>query len=208
MRTWARILVLEAQPLERYVSIVHDEISETTLAFHLDNVSRYGDTTSFRALFDHFGSGLKAFYLKRGLDERYAEDLVQEVMLRVWQKAGSYQAALGSVSVWIFRIARNVFIDRVRREQRFVFSNSDPAWISDSQDETQHDVFLPRRRQRLQAAVSSLPPAQATIIHQVYVEGKSLRDVAKSEGLPEGTVKTRARLAVQKIRAIISQKGG
>ena len=141
--------------------------------------------------------------LRQGADAATAEELAQETLLTVWRKAQLYSGEKGSATTWIFTIARNLRIDRLRREV---------AWqeLPEGHDETASTDILPdeavsegQRRIRVQEALASLPGDQKEVVSLSYLEGLSHSEIAARLALPLGTVKSRMRLAYQKIREAV-----
>ncbi len=166
----------------------------------LQKIAADGDPEAFRQLFQAFGPRLKSYMMRQGADADTAEELAQETLLAVWRKASLYAAEKGSATTWIYTIARNLRIDRLRREF---------AWqeLPDGHDETASDDPAPdqllsdsERQVRVRAALSTLPPDQHEVVALSYLEGLSHSEIAEKLTLPLGTVKSRMRLAYQKIR--------
>jgi RNA polymerase sigma-70 factor (ECF subfamily) len=162
------------------------------------------DASAFDALYRRFAPRVTAYLLKRKADPSTAAEVTQEVMLTVWKRAGSYEAARASVATWIYTIARNRFIDRIRREKRPEIDPDDPALVQ--RDRAPDSVVNVRREGgRLREALASLPPEQGDLIRMAYLEGKSHGDIAAEQSLPLGTVKSRFRLALAKLRNHLSE---
>jgi RNA polymerase sigma factor (sigma-70 family) len=166
-------------------------------------VARHQDRAAFAALFDHFAPRVKAYLMRLGADDGGAEELAQEVLLAVWRRAASFNPALASVGTWVFTIARNKRIDRLRRERRPELDPDDPALVPDPA--VGADVALDHAQTggRLRAAIGSLPEEQAQLLRMAYFEDKSHRAIAAETRLPLGTVKSRIRLALIRLRAAL-----
>jgi len=159
---------------------------------------------AFNALFAEYAPRIKSFMMRQGADAALAEELVQETLLTVWRKAGLYSASKGSAITWIFTIARNLRIDRLRRETPWqelteehtatLVADEKPADVAVSDKEREH---------RVQVVLGSLPPEQRQVIVLAFIDGLSHGDIAKQLGLPVGTVKSRIRLAYQKVRSAL-----
>lgn len=171
-----------------------------TMADLLQRVAATGDVEAFRALFQAYAPRVKSYMLRQGADPATAEELAQETLLAVWRKAALYSDEKGSATTWIFTIARNLRIDRLRREV---------AWqpLPDSNDETPSGDPAPdeelserERGARVRSVLADLPADQSEIVKLAYVEGLSHSEIASRLALPLGTVKSRMRLAYQKIR--------
>lgn len=172
-------------------------------AVHADLVYRIAgnrDESAFRSLFAVFGPRVKAMLMRQGSDAQIAEDIAQEALLAVWRKASLYEAGKGSVATWVFTIARNLRIDRLRRETPF-------QALDDDRPEEASDAPLPDEalqsgqiQTRVRSVLAGLPPEQVEVVTMAYIEGLSHSDIAQKLRLPMGTVKSRMRLAYHKIR--------
>ncbi len=156
------------------------------------------DKTLFMVIYDYFAPRLKSFLIKKGAHEGLAEELVQETMLSVWRKADSYDPSKATASTWIYRIARNLWIDRLRKDKPELLSplNSYP--------EVDYTPSLAVcDSDRLSEALNALPQQQAQLVYKVYFEGKSHREIAEDMDMPIGSVKSGLRLAFDKLRVRI-----
>ncbi|GAB4228645.1 MAG: sigma-70 family RNA polymerase sigma factor [Kiloniellaceae bacterium] len=164
------------------------------------------DREAFRQLFAHFAPRVKAFARRSGADSQVAEDLAQDVLLTVWRRAGQYDRRKAAPSTWIFTIARNRRIDMIRREARPDFDPEDPSLQGEA--EPPADLHLHSRRQEkdVRQAVAQLPPEQAELMRLAYFEDKSHGVIAQELDLPLGTVKSRIRLAMRKLRDMIKDE--
>ena len=168
----------------------------------LSRIARDRDEKAFRELFDAFAGRIKSFMLRQGVDNATADELAQETLLTVWRKAALYSPEKGGVSTWIFTIARNLRIDRIRRETPWQELTDEVANRIPSEDIPVDDrVAEGQRRVRVQAVLSSLTPEQRCVVTLAYIEGLSHGQISERLGIPLGTVKSRMRLAYQKVRA-------
>jgi len=158
------------------------------------------DQAAFESLFAHFAPRVKSYLLRLGANAAVAEDLAQEAMLTVWRKAGLFDPAKASASTWIFTIARNLRIDAIRREKRPEFDPDDPALVPD--EEPSADARLSRADEdaRLREALTKLSPDQALVVEMSFFADKPHSQIARELNLPLGTVKSRLRLAMARIR--------
>jgi RNA polymerase sigma-70 factor (ECF subfamily) len=129
---------------------------------------------------------------------------VQEVMLVVWQRAGMFDPARARLSTWIFTIARNRRIDRLRRQR---LAGPEPFAPADTAPSTDGLVERSDWHSSLREALESLPSEQAEVLRWAYFEEKSHSVIAKEHGLPLGTVKSRVRLALRQLRALMEKRG-
>jgi RNA polymerase sigma factor (sigma-70 family) len=176
-----------------------------SLETHLDDleaVARRQDRAAFARLFAHFAPRVKAYLMRQGAEPGLAEDLAQETMLTVWRKAPGYDRRLAGPSTWIFTIARNRRIDALRRDRRGKLDPDDPALLPEADALPDTALEAGRWEKKLAAAIGGLPPEQAQMLKLAYFEDRSHGDIAQSLRLPLGTVKSRLRLAVARLRSI------
>lgn len=158
------------------------------------------DKQAFAELFRYFAPRIKAYAMRSGGDAASAEELAQETMVSVWRQAGRFDRRRAAGSTWIFAIARNRRIDLWRRESRPEIDPEDPA-LNDGPTEAPDAAHEARQAERrLRDAVGDLPPDQAEVLHKTYFEGKSQSAVSEELGLPLGTVKSRIRLGLARLR--------
>ena len=166
----------------------------------LQKVAQARDVEAFRKLFELYGPRVKSYMMRQGADATTAEDLAQETLLTVWRKAQLYSDEKGSATTWIFTIARNLRLDRLRREVSWqpLPENRDEE-ASDAPD-PEEEVTERERRDKVRAVLATLPPDQSEVVMLSYVEGLSHSEIAERLQLPLGTVKSRMRLAYQKVK--------
>lgn len=167
----------------------------------LRRVAEQADPAAFRELFQTYGPRVKAYMMRQGADAGTAEDLAQETLLTVWRRASLYVADRGSAATWIFAIARNIRIDRLRREQPWQELPEGGPEQASSEALPDELLAAKERQARVRAALATLPPEQHEVVALAYLEGLSHGEIAARLGLPLGTVKSRMRIAYQKIRA-------
>jgi RNA polymerase sigma-70 factor, ECF subfamily len=163
-------------------------------------VAERQDRAAFATLFGHFAPRLKAYIRRLGMEDARAEELAQEVMLIVWRRAGLYDRTQASVSTWIFTIARNKRIDELRRERRPEIDPDDLALVEDTGPPAEVLIAQGEVGRRLHAAVAELPEEQAIVLRKNFFEDKAHGAIAMELELPLGTVKSRLRLALAKLR--------
>ncbi|MFV3074699.1 sigma-70 family RNA polymerase sigma factor [Niveispirillum fermenti] len=167
-------------------------------------VARQRDRQAFVALFNHFAPRLKSFLLRGGMDAGAAEETIQDVMVTVWRRAGDFDPSLAAASTWIFAIARNRRIDRLRRDRRPAFDPDDPALVPDPVDGAMEMMLVEERAALLHRAIRELPAEQAELLRMAYFEDKAHSAIAQERHLPLGTVKSRLRLALARLRKAMS----
>lgn len=163
---------------------------------------------AFSELFKHFAPRLQAYATRQFGNEQTAMDLVQETMTNVWHKAHLFKPDRGSAATWIFTIARNIRFDFLRKNKyRQNDLSADDLWpVLAEQNESLDDDYAlddDLLMQQLAVYCEQLPPAQKTVIELIYIEGKSQQEVADALDIPLGTVKSRTRLALQKLKELI-----
>lgn len=160
------------------------------------------DRAAFTRFFRHFAPLIKAFALSGStMSAAHADELVQEVMLKVWQKSGAFNPEKAAASTWVYTIARNCRTDMFRRLQKFDTPLAAEDFSPDQEGEQPFAVLQSRRNgDRIRELMAQLPSDQAQILAKVYMEGKSHAEAAGELDLPLGTVKSRVRLAIQKLQ--------
>lgn len=171
-------------------------------------IGKKRDRDAFIQIFNHFAPRLKSFLMKNGTPPARAEELMQDTMLRVWTHAASYNPAKANASTWIFTIARNKRIDSLRRKK---YISVDMDKISNIPDEhavhpAQH-MTEADRSEKIAAAMLGLPHEQAYLIRKSFFEDKTHKQIAAETKLPLGTIKSRIRLAMDKLRPQLQKEG-
>lgn len=177
---------------------------------HLVKLSKSQDRVAFKALYEHFSPLIKNYFIgKYPTQSSYQmiEELIQEVMIKVWQKASSYDTSKAAASTWIFTLARNTRIDMLRRQNKYANTTSietEDIW----EDTTENGpyTFLTHKRDEslIKEKLLALPEEQQIVIRKVYMEAKSHTEVATELSLPLGTVKSRVRLAQKKLQVMLA----
>lgn len=174
---------------------------------------RRGDSQAIAALYDRYGSIIFSLGLRMLGDREATEELVQEVFLRAWRQAGTYQPSLGRLSTWLMGIARNLAVDELRRRgarPRKADGDSDEQLAriaSADDDDPAEQLWITTRRQEVARALTALPQAQRQVMELAYYSGLTQSEIAARLGDPLGTVKTRMRLATQKLRDLLHEMG-
>ena len=166
----------------------------------LDAIASTRDKTAFAELFSHFAPRLKSYLLRLGTDAAMSEEVAQEAMVMVWRKAESFDRSQASAATWIFTIARNKRIDRLRRERRPELDPNDPALVPDAPEAADRSIEVQQAEETLRSAIEKLPQEQSELIRAAYFEDKTHREIADERGIPLGTVKSRIRLALARLR--------
>ena len=188
----------------------------------LARVATRQDRAAFRELFEHFGPLVKSFAFKVPSlqeTETFSDELVQETMLKVWTRAATFDPTLASPGTWIFTIARNMRIDLLRKQARHTINtvsltrddddddelDMEDLWFEDESGDVFNVLALQRSRKQIHESLLALPAEQAEILRKVYLEDKSHAEVAKELSLPLGTVKSRVRLALNKLKLLVDR---
>jgi len=174
----------------------------------LVRVGRDRDKAAFAALFEYFAPRIKSFLLRLGTDMSLCEEIAQEAMIMVWRRAETYNPSQSGASTWIFTIARNKRIDRLRRENRPLPDLADPAFAPEPVETGEKTIFRQQEEEKIRHALKNLPDEQAKMIFSAYYEEKSHREIADESGVPLGTVKSRIRLALNRLRAHLDEPEG
>ena len=153
---------------------------------------------AFARLFYHFAPRVKAFLIKSGADVGLAEECAQEVMVTIWHKSHLFDPTRASVSTWIFTIARNKKIDAFRKQLRP--TPDDLGWGPEHEPDQEEMVGLQQETDKLGQAIANLPEKQRTLVERVYYKEMSHNEIAEATGLPLGTIKSRIRLALERLR--------
>ena len=163
-------------------------------------VGNQRDRDAFIKIYKHFAPKLKGFFLVRGVSTQTADEILQESMLAIWQKADSYKPEKGKVSTWIFTIARYKFIDRLRRDGRQKTEPDEPDSRPSDDPITDEQVTQLQSRDAVRAAIYRLPKDQQTVIFLSFLKGLAHTEIAEQLKLPLGTVKSRIRRAIGRLR--------
>jgi RNA polymerase sigma factor (sigma-70 family) len=172
--------------------------------FLLRRVAETRDRTAFQELFEHFAPRLKAYGMRLGSPAPVAEDLAQEAMLTLWRKAALFDPGKASAATWIFTIARNLRIDLLRRERLPRLEDADPE--CESEPDAGETFSARQSEEALRQALGGLPPEQKEIVMLSFFSDKPHSEIAAQLNIPLGTVKSRLRLAMARLRAGLGDK--
>ena len=163
-------------------------------------VAENRDRTAFLQIFRHFAPRVMGFLVNRGLTQHAADDVLQEVMLAIWNKSDSFDPKKAGLSTWIFTIARYKYIDRLRRESRHKTESDDLDLTPSDAPIADDDVLQDQREIAVQKAIAELPADQQSVIFLSFIKGLAHSEIAEQLGLPLGTVKSRIRRAFARLR--------
>ncbi len=161
-------------------------------------VRDHADRAAFAQLFRHFAPRVKAFLRKSGATDALAEECAQDVMATLWQKAHLFDPTRASVATWVFTIARNRRIDALRKSRRP--EPEELSWGPEPEPDQADVMVLQQESRRLGEALAQLPEKQRALIERAYFGDLSHSEIAAETGLPLGTIKSRIRLALERLR--------
>ena len=181
----------------------------------MEAVATRRDPAAFIALFQHFAPRVKTFMLRSGASEAMAEEIAQETMLTVWRKADLFAPSSDDAAAWIFAIARNLRIDAFRRQQRDRAINSEgnnvgagiavEPHVVDEHLTPEAQLAAAQSEQSVHEAIAELSDEQMRVIQLCFFEQKTHSEIAEHLQIPLGTVKSRLRLALARLRALLGQ---
>ena len=178
------------------VTEAQDTLSD--LSRDLVAVRDHRDRAAFSRLFDYFAPRIKAMLLRGGLRDGTAEDVVQDVMLAVWHKAGQFDPQRAEAAGWIYGIARNRRIDLARR--RPMAQVEDLPEAASLEPDAAQVLALQQEARLLDAALRGLAPEQAQALRAAYFDDIPHSRISELTGLPLGTIKSRIRLGLDRLR--------
>lgn len=190
-----RIISFSA-PMQTNTVTVASETPESLIA----RIAEMRDREAYAELFRRFAPRVKAFVLGQGLTAAEAEDLAQDALLNVWRKAHQFDPSRATAVTWIYSIARNLRIDAARKAKR-VKALPEDLWQGDPEPGADQLLVDAQSARSLSVLIDTLPPEQKTILRLSFYEDLSHGDIAKALSIPLGTVKSRLRLAMMRLRA-------
>jgi len=175
----------------------------------IERIAQNEDRDAFVELFNHFAPRVKAFIRRKGVTEAQAEDIAQEALLTVWRKAALFDASASGAATWIFTIARNLRIDAVRRETRGGAIHVDEVEAEYQLDDAplaDAQIASAQSEARVREALSTLPSEQMRVIEMSFFEERPHSEIAEALRIPLGTVKSRIRLAMKRLRDLLEME--
>ena len=194
--------------MARKVKTSEDQDKEVSFENLLYRVGQNKDRAAYIKIFEHFAPRLKSYLLKQGANEDAAEEVIQDAMIKVWRKAKMYDPSKAKASTWIFTIARNRRIDLLRKGKRSEYL-SDANIIEETQSDDEQlsveDFYVQTEEaQILKSKIDELPDEQMKLLEMAFYEDKTHQEIAEETQIPLGTVKSRIRLALGKLRKKIA----
>lgn len=172
-----------------------------------------GDNSALEALYDRYASMVLGVVMRILPDRPVAEEVLQETFWRIWDKADTFQAKRGSFTSWMFSIARRLAIDVTRRQKvrpqaaRNETEEDEMQRQPDPENQVDEVAWLAIQQQQIKKAMAALSPEQYEVIALAYFQGLTRKEIAESTGNPLGTIHTRARLGLQKLRTVLEAQG-
>jgi RNA polymerase sigma-70 factor, ECF subfamily len=163
------------------------------------------DRAAFAALFEFYAPRIKSMLMRGGAAPETAEDIAQETLITVWHKAGYFDPARASASAWVYTIARNLRVDRLRRDKLAALYAHDADVPLEEPDRPDQLLHAAERADRVKTAINELPEEQARVLKLSFFDNRAHADIAEALGLPLGTVKSRLRLALARLRGLLGE---
>lgn len=169
-------------------------------------VAERKNKAAFSQLFAHYAPRIKSYLMRQGANQASAEELSQEAMLSVWRKADRFDRSKAAAGTWIFTVARNLRIDALRKENRPNFDPNDPAFVPEPETAPDAAVSIGETQSRIRNVIATLPIEQAEVVRLSFYEDKPHGEIAQELDLPLGTVKSRLRLAMRRVRTALGEE--
>jgi len=163
-------------------------------------IAQNKDCNAFKILFEYFAPRLKSYLLNFKIANQKAEDLTQEVMITLWQKGDKFNPEKAKLSTWLFRIARNKYIDLVRKQKYPELNTDDYLSAMVAPEKTDKSLEDKQDSSLIKEAMERLSDEQRLVINLSFFKELSHSQIAEETGLPLGTVKSRIRTAFQTLR--------
>ena len=171
----------------------------------LSRIASDRDRDAFAALFSALAPRVKSYMMKLGAAPEMAEEVAQETFMSVWRKAAQFDSTKSSAVTWIFTIARNLRIDRLRKEKRPALDPNDPMLIPEAPQSALQNLEQAAIVERVTASINELPTEQRDAVRLSFIEGLSHQEIADTLSVPLGTVKSRLRLSFEKLRLSLGE---
>lgn len=187
-----------------HVTVGHVGGSDALLAARL----AAGDDRALGEVFDHFAPAVLGAALRVLGDEAAAQDVVQDVFVELWSRPGRYDPAVGTLHAYLVVLARHRAVDLVRSELRRVARQERSHRLAPGEPSPSpcEEVMAAQAATAVRAALRLLPDSQRVIVELAYFDGLTCREAAKAAGIPEGTAKSRLRLALAKLETMLDRE--
>jgi RNA polymerase sigma-70 factor, ECF subfamily len=208
--TPAKSAVWQAKGRGRKVGTVEEEtikLDAARINFLMFAVADSRDREAFEILYRHFYPRVRSYMVRMTKGNRVlAEELAQDTMMRLWHKAAQFDPSRAQASTWVFTIARNRMIDAIRRDARPEFDASDPAFVPDDFEAADMKIQREQNAQALSKAMTTLKGKYLEVLRMSFFDGLTHSTIAEKLNLPIGTVKSRIRLACEKLRTTLQDE--
>ena len=199
---YANVVSMTSKEFEKPATPFADETPEQLIS----NIAQKNCRISYKKLFIYFAPKIKSFMMGQGVKANEAEDIAQDTMLKIWRKASLFDAKKAKASTWVFTIARNIRIDLIRkqtRQNRFSHEIQPDSY----EDNIPQNMIAEQSAEQVKEAMKHLPPEQLQVLKLSFYEDFSHSQIAKSLAIPIGTVKSRLRLALSRLKALKTNIG-
>lgn len=180
-----------------------EDVDNSKLASLVEAVAARRDRKAFGVLHKHFAKRIRSFILGARLEPSSADELTQDVMMKLWQCAHQYDRRKAPVGAWLFSIAKNACADHFKRRRGIPPIGDDALSVPDTMEPADEALDSAQWQQRVRAARLKLPPMLCEILTMHFFEGLSHREISVRTGLPLGTVKGRIRSALRRLRRLL-----
>ncbi len=180
--------------------------SDQEAADWLRAVATERDRAAFERLYGEFAPRIKSYMTRQGADPASADDLAQETMIQVWRKAAQYDPAKAAPAAWLFRVARNILIDRLRRQKIHEVELTAGVEHAEEDDARHQRLVEQPDADKLRELVETLPADQTEVVQLAFFTGLSHSEIGQHLSVPLGTVKSRLRLAFRKLRTAMGEQ--
>jgi RNA polymerase sigma-70 factor, ECF subfamily len=194
-----------AEFIGRGVVMRSDDGKKADPRYLLAAIAATQDRAAFADLFEFYAPRIKSMLMRGGATPDTAEDIAQETLITVWHKAGYFDPARASASAWVYTIARNLRVDRLRRDRLAALYASEADVPVEEPDRPDQLLHAAERADRVKTAIKELPEEQARVLKLSFFENRAHADIAEDLGLPLGTVKSRLRLALARLRGLLGE---
>jgi RNA polymerase sigma factor (sigma-70 family) len=179
--------------------------TQVNWAERIERIATQRDREAFRILFEHFAPRIKGFLMKAGCSADEAEEIAQNAMIAVWRKAGTFDPATTGAGAWIFTIARNLRIDAARRAARLnrLKQSAELEVVPEPAETAEATISRAEDASGVDAALLRLPQEQSTVIRLSFLEERPHAEIAEALKIPLGTVKSRIRLALSRLKELL-----
>jgi len=174
------------------VAVDHNEL--------IGRIARNSDRSAFVQLYEYFAPRLKSYLIGQRMSSEVADEVLQETLLTVWNKAGQFNRDKAAASTWIFSIARNKRIDRIRKDMKPDLDPDEPSLHPYDFGNVDENILEKQRKAAVVTALAELPQDQRIVIELSFMKGLSHSEISAQLDLPLGTVKSRIRLAFRHLR--------